>query len=286
GGRVGRAAVGAAALALAVAGWVGSRRLRVRELHARWPDLPAGLDGTRIAQLSDLHVGPQTSRRFLARVRRAVERSRADVVVLTGDLIDDHPPDVAHLAAALGTLSAPLGVYAVPGNHDVYAGWPAVAARLAALPLTVLVNDAAVVERGGSRLAVVGLGDPAGRGGPAGPDAARALARVPAGAFPVALAHNPALWPELAARGVRLTLSGHTHWGQLALPERGWSLATPFLRDLVMGAHRRAESLLYIAPGTGFWGIPFRLGAWPEVTVVTLGRGGSVEIVEGGISLG
>ena len=79
---------------------------------------------------------------------------------------------------------------------------------------------------------------------------------------------------------MRLTLSGHTHWGQLALPGRNWSLATPFLRDLVMGAHRRAASLLYIAPGTGFWGLPFRLGAWPEVTVITLGRG-EAGIVDG-----
>jgi predicted MPP superfamily phosphohydrolase len=120
----------------------------------------------------------------------------------------------------------------------------------------------------------VGTGDPAGgRGGPGRSPTSRARSRdVPAGRFTLALAHNPALWPALAERGVRLTLSGHTHWGQLALPGRGWSLATPFLRELVMGAHRRAASLLYIAPGTGFWGLPFRLGAWPEVTLVTLAR--------------
>src|SRR4029079_18653797 len=86
------------------------------------------------------------------------------------------------------------------------------------------------------------------------------------------LAHNPALWPALAARGVALTLSGHTHWGQFALPRLGWSLASPFLRH-AMGAHHEREALLYINPGTGYWGIPFRLGALPEVTLVTLRRG-------------
>jgi hypothetical protein len=280
GGRLGLLVVAVLAGAAALAGWAGTRHLRVRRLRAEWPDLPAGLEGLRIAQISDLHVGPQTSRRFLDRVRRAVERERPDLIAVTGDLIDDHAPDVAHYAAAFGALAAPLGVYAVAGNHDVYAQWPAVAAGLALLPLSVLVNEAVTVERDGARLTVVGVGDPAGRGNGAGPDPAGAVRGVPAGSFPVALAHNPVLWPALADLGVRLTLSGHTHWGQLAVPRRGWSLATPFLRDLAMGAHQRGASLLYITPGTGFWGLPFRLGAWPEVAVITLARGGAARLVE------
>ena len=88
----------------------------------------------------------------------------------------------------------------------------------------------------------------------------------------IAFAHNPALWPSLAARGVALTLSGHTHWGQFALPRLGWSLASPFLEH-AMGAHMEEDALLYISPGTGYWGIPFRLGASPEITLVTLRRG-------------
>jgi predicted MPP superfamily phosphohydrolase len=85
----------------------------------------------------------------------------------------------------------------------------------------------------------------------------------------IAFAHNPALWPSLAARGVALTLSGHTHWGQFALPKLGWSLASPFLEH-AMAAHVERDALLYISPGTGYWGIPFRIGASPEVTLVTL----------------
>ena len=97
----------------------------------------------------------------------------------------------------------------------------------------------------------------------------RALARVPPGATVIAFAHNPKLWPQLAARGVSLTLSGHTHWGQFALPMHGWSLASPFVQH-AMGAHVDRDATLYISPGTGYWGIPFRLGACPEVTLVTL----------------
>jgi predicted MPP superfamily phosphohydrolase len=100
---------------------------------------------------------------------------------------------------------------------------------------------------------------------------------VPPGAFVVALAHNPALWPALAERRVPITLSGHTHWGQFALPRLGWSLASPFLEH-AMGAHERNGSLLYIQPGTNYWGIPFRLGTPPEVTVVTLRRGAKAAI--------
>jgi predicted MPP superfamily phosphohydrolase len=274
----GRAAVAvAASLAtlIGLAGYAGTRRLVVQQVVASWPDLPPGLDGLRIAQVSDVHVGPHTPRRHLARIARVVHGAAPDVVAVTGDLVDDHASDVAHYAAGLGGLAAPLGVYAIPGNHDVYAGWEGVRAGLDQLPLTVLVNEGRVVERGGSRLALVGTGDPAGRWGGEGsaaPDIAAALASVPDDAFTVVLAHNPSLWPALAERGVPLTLSGHTHWGQFAVPSLGWSLATPFLEHS-MGTYERGRSLLYIHPGTNYWGIPFRLGTPPEVAVVTLRRG-------------
>jgi predicted MPP superfamily phosphohydrolase len=257
------------------AGWVGSRRLHVRRLRATFPELPAGLEGLRVVQLSDLHIGPQTSRRFLERVRSTVTAASADLIAVTGDLVDDHAPDSAHYASALGDLAAPLGVYVVPGNHDVYANWPAVRAELERLPVTILVNASRTVRRGDATLAIAGTGDPAGRWvttSDAAPDIDRTLRDVPPGAFTIALAHNPSLWPLLADRGVPLTLSGHTHWGQLALPAFRWSLAGVFL-DHAMGVVTRDASVLYIHPGTGFWGIPFRIGARPEVTIIELARG-------------
>jgi predicted MPP superfamily phosphohydrolase len=281
---LGRWMVGAAAALYAigiVAGWIGSRWLHVRQLTATFPDLPAALEGLRVVQLSDLHIGPQTSRRFLDRVRSAVRAAGADLIAVTGDLVDDHAPDVAHYARPLGDLAAPLGVYIVPGNHDVYANWPAVRAELERLPVTILVNESRLVERGGGRLAIAGTGDPAGRWiatSHAGPDIDAALRGVPPGTFTIALAHNPSLWPALADRGVHLTLSGHTHWGQLALPAFKWSLAGVFL-DHAMGVLTRDESLLYIHPGTGFWGIPFRIGARPEITIISLRRGPRTALV-------
>jgi len=274
-GAAGRAALaaGAAALLLAsVFGYAGSRRLEVRRLTALLPDLPRGLDGLVVAQISDLHVGPQTSRRFLARVAAAVHGARPDLIAVTGDLVDDFPADAGHYAAALAGLCAPLGVFAIPGNHEVYAGWTELRPRLEALPLTVLVNRSVTVRRDGAALVVAGTGDPAAAGGDAAPDVAGTLAGVADDAFVLALAHNPALWPALASRGAALTLSGHTHWGQLGFERLGWCLASPFL-ELAMGWHERDGRLLYIHPGTNYWGIPFRIGHAAQVAVITLRRG-------------
>jgi uncharacterized protein len=261
----------------AAVGYIGSRRLRVAELEARFGDLPAGLEGLRIAQVSDLHVGPHTPSRFLERIVRAVQHARPDIIAITGDQVDDYARDVESFARAFGGFSAPLGVFAIPGNHDVYAGWREVRAGLEGMGVTVLVNDARALVRGGDRFWIAGTGDPAGMGRPydaggsAAPEIARTLSRVPAGAFVIALAHNPAVWPALAARCVRLTLSGHTHHGQVSIPRLGWSLASMFLEH-AMGSHRQGRSVLYINPGTNYWGLPLRIGALPEVTIFTLRR--------------
>jgi predicted MPP superfamily phosphohydrolase len=274
-GRLLAVIVGTAVAVVLVAGYIGSRRLVVRHVDVDLPDLAEGFDGLRIAQLSDLHIGPHTSRSFIDRVVEATRALTPDLIAVTGDLVDDRAEDVAVYAKTIGALGAPLGVYMIPGNHDVYAGWEEVERALRAANIgTVLVNEARLIERGADSIALVGTGDPAGgRGGAtrAAPDIERALAQVPSDATVVAFAHNPALWPSLAERGVALTLSGHTHWGQLALPRLGWSLASPFLEH-AMGAHHDRDSVLYISPGTGYWGIPFRLGASPEVTLVTLRR--------------
>jgi hypothetical protein len=275
----GRAAIALVAIVFflfALAGYAGSRRLVVTRLAVTLPSLPRELEGLRIAQICDTHIGPHISRQSLARVATAVRDARADVIAVAGDLIDDYARDVDLYAAAFGDLTAPLGVFVIAGNHEVYAGWNEVRPRLEALGSTLLVNDGRVVEHHGVRLAIVGTGDPAAGhhaapGLPA-PDLGAALSSVPAGLFTIVLAHNPALWPPLAAAGVPLTLSGHTHWGQLSLLRTGWSLANPFL-SLAMGAYRRGDSLLYVHPGTGYWGVPFRVGARAEVAILTLSRG-------------
>jgi predicted MPP superfamily phosphohydrolase len=290
GGRVAVLILLAAAAAIFIAGYLGSRGLVVRRFVARSPRLPAGFEGVRIVQLSDLHIGPHTPRGKLARIAAAVRDAQPDLIVLTGDLVDDYARDVEPFEAGLGRLEAPHGVLAIAGNHDVYAGWAAVREGLERQGIVVLVNDAVRLERNGDAIAVLGTGDPAGhhftkRGGAAAaPDVRRALdaarAQVDgANGFVLALAHNPQLWPPLQRDGVALTLSGHTHWGQLAIPGR-WSLASPFL-DHAMGAYVESESVLYVHPGTNYWGLPFRLGTPPEVAVITLRQGAPAFEAEG-----
>jgi len=265
----------AVATVVLLVGYVGSRRLVTRQVEFGVPNLPESFDGLRIVQLSDLHVGPHTPRGFLGRVMRATQTLKPDLIAVTGDLVDDRPEDVGAYAKIFGALDAPLGVYIIPGNHDVYAGWEAVERALRAAELgTVLVNESTLLQRGRDTIALVGTGDPAGgrRGtSRAAPDVSLALEDVPANVTVIAFAHNPALWPALAARGVSLTLSGHTQWGEFALPKLGWSLAFPFL-ETAMAARVERDALLYVSPGTGYWGIPFRIGARPEVTLVTIRR--------------
>jgi len=261
--------------ALFVAGYFGSRRLVVHELEVSLAVVPPSFDGLTIAHISDLHVGPQTSIRFLQRVRNALSGLSPDLIVVNGDLVDDRAEDVEHFAAAFRGISAPLGVYITAGNHEFYSGWDAVAERLVEEDLgTLLVNEARTLRRGADSLHVIGVGDPAGlRSAPgAGPDIGRAFASVPPGGATIAFVHNPALWPALLERGTALTLSGHTHWGQFAVPRLGWSLASPFLEH-AMGVYRNGDAFLYISPGTGYFGIPFRIGAPGEVALVRLRHG-------------
>jgi predicted MPP superfamily phosphohydrolase len=278
---VGRWSVTALAVFLAVgslAGYLGSRQLVLRQLEVRLPNLPAALDGLRVVQISDIHVGPHTSRRHLTCIADTARSARPDLVAYTGDQVDDFCRDVEHFVAAFGGLTAAFGVYAVAGNHDVIAGWDCVHKGLSNAGITVLVNESVPIGRDGAQIWIAGTGDPAGeawhRGGGrhAAPDIERTLRRIPPRALIVVLAHNPVLWPDLARSGVDLTLSGHTHYGQLSDPGLRWSLASPFL-ELSMGSHRRDDALLYISPGSDYWGIPFRIGTPPEVTVLVLRQG-------------
>ncbi|HEX3868409.1 MAG TPA: metallophosphoesterase, partial [Gemmatimonadaceae bacterium] len=123
GGRVAAGTVLAIAITVLILGYVGSQGLVVRHVDVDVPGLPSSFDGLRIAQLSDLHIGPHTSRRFLRRVVSTTGGLEPDLIAVTGDLIDDRSEDVAVYSRRLRSLAAPLGVFMIPGNHDVYAGW-------------------------------------------------------------------------------------------------------------------------------------------------------------------
>lgn len=267
-------ALDAVALGLSIAaaswGFYQARRTpAVRQVVIPIDGLPAALDGLRIAQISDLHVGPTIKGDF---VRRIVERTNAlqpDIIAFTGDMADGPVERLAEDVAPLQALSAPLGLFSVTGNHEYYSGvhdWTAQAQRLG---FRVLLNDSQLIDHRGARIAIVGITDySAGemvadqRSDPAG-----ALDRAPQADLVVLLAHQPR--SVFAARGAHLQLSGHTHGGQFA----PWKYVVPLQQTYLAGLHRHESTWLYVHSGSGYWGPPLRLGAPSEIALLVLSCG-------------
>ena len=257
--------------AAAIVGGLRALRRRPRIIRHDIPvvNLPPALDGYRIAQISDLHCGPFVSAGQIDRWVARVNGLGADLIAVTGDLIASGDGYVSPVARALGGLRARDGAFACMGNHDYFTDGDVLAGALEGHGITVLRNRGVVIGRGAGRFFLAGVDDTwTGRH-----DLALALSqRSKHGDCPtVLLAHDPALFPAAVERGVDLTLSGHTHGGQIAFPlaPRRWNLAriiTPFTG----GFYRDGASSIYVNRGLGFTGPPVRFGAAPEIAVLTL----------------
>jgi uncharacterized protein len=257
-------AVGAGAAGVRTA-LAGPAVRRVELVLPRWP---RSLDGFRIVQLSDLHVGPILDRRFVADLVARATALAPDLVAITGDLVDGSVARLADEVAPLAGLRAAHGVFFVTGNHDYYSGADAWVTQVRALGIRPLRNEHVTIGSGEASFDLAGVEDhhahhvsPGHRS-----DVPAALAGRDHARPVVLLAHDPATFPEAARRGVDLQLSGHTHGGQI-WPFHGLvRLATPF----VAGHHRRGGAQLYVSRGTGFWGPAMRVRAQAEVTELVL----------------
>jgi predicted MPP superfamily phosphohydrolase len=266
--RLAAPAFAAAALA-AWAGWIEPRRLVVKELELELPNWPRRLDGLRAGVLSDIHAGvPHMGLDKIARAVDAANDRAPDVHLLLGDHLDASQPWRRRLkpevvASELARLRAPLGTISVIGNHDWRNSGDRMWRALAAVGITVLENRAVELDRG---FWVAGLGDMRHRR----PNIGAALREVPAGEPVIVLTHDPDVFPAMPER-VALTLAGHTHGGQIAIP---------VLRRPMMPSHygeRYARGLvvehgrhLLVSSGLGTSGLPIRLLAPPEVLILTL----------------
>jgi predicted MPP superfamily phosphohydrolase len=272
--RLGPWAVAAAAAAAVLSILLGlATALRppvLRRVAVPVAGLAPGLEGLRIVQISDLHLGPLVS---TASVDQLVARTNAlepDLVAVTGDLVDGEADGTRALAVRLGAIRATHGVFFVTGNHEYYSGVDRWLEVIRELGWRNLHNDHALLEHRGARLAVAGLPDPTGRSRPnGGPNLDRALAGLPADALPILLYHPPTGAAAAERAGVRLQLSGHTHAGQY-FP---WSLLIPRLYDHGRGLSREGRMWVYTSVGTGFWGPPNRFLVPPELTLLTLVAG-------------
>jgi uncharacterized protein len=261
---IGAAAATGAAPVLAAARDDAARNERVT-FHL--PGLDPAHDGLRVAQLSDIHVGPRTPPEL---IRRAIEDANAfapDLVVLTGDFLSRSPSEVEGMRALLGGLGAPA--IAVLGNHDVWVDPRGAASALRGHGYEVLENAWTPVRLRGVPFPVVGVGDHLTRR----EDVLAAVRGLPPGPSPLVLAHGPKTADRLRALGRPLVcLSGHTHGGQINLP-----IATPLLlaglrEPYARGSYRLGEVQLYVNRGVGMSGIRVRVNSPAEVTLATLRR--------------
>jgi len=251
-------------------GFINARRAaRVRTVEVPIIDLPAALHGFTIAQISDLHVGPTIKRDYVDAIVDAVNRLEADLIAVTGDLVDGSVAQLAHHTQPMSRLTARHGTYFVTGNHEYYSGARAWIAELRRLGLRVLINEHVVLEHEGEDVVVAGVTDYSAhyydeshRSDPHG-----AIAGAPANAaFKLLLAHQPRSAHSAAAVGFHLQLSGHTHGGQF-LP---WNFFVRLQQPFTAGLHRLGALWVYTSRGTGYWGPPKRLGAPSEITHLRL----------------
>ncbi|WP_181234494.1 metallophosphoesterase [Enhygromyxa salina] len=259
------------ATGLSVAGFAEARRVpRVVEVDVPVSDLHPDLDGLRIVQLTDVHIGPTIRGTWLSQVVDVVNSLEPDLVALTGDFVDGFVADLGPELAALSRVRARHGAFFVTGNHEYYWDGPAWCAAIGALGPTVLINEHRVIERGAARLLLAGVADlGAGRHEPShGSDPIKAKAGAPAHDFSLLLAHQPRSIYAAAKAGFDLQLSGHTHAGQY-FP---MSLMIHLMQPYVHGLAQHEDMQIYVSAGTGYWGPPNRAGSPSEITLLTLRR--------------
>jgi predicted MPP superfamily phosphohydrolase len=266
------AGVALAALAVTLLGaWNARRTAAVVAVDVPIAGLPAALHGFTIAQISDVHVGRTIRRPYLQAIVERVNRLEADMVAVTGDLVDGSVAELAEHVAPLAALRSRHGSFFVTGNHEYYSGAHAWIAELERLEVRVLLNEHVLLQHEGVHLLLAGVADhgahhfdPAHRSDPAA-----ALAGAPAHAtVRVLLAHQPRSAPAAAAAGFHLQLSGHTHGGQFW----PWNLFVPLQQPFTAGLHKLADLWVYVSRGTGYWGPPKRFGAPSEITRLRLVR--------------
>ena len=276
-------AVPVLALVVTAIGFLNARRTpAVVRVDVPIKGLPAALHGFTLAQISDIHVGPTIKHAYLQRIVSKVNTLRADVVAITGDLVDGRVADLAAQVAPLAGLTSRHGTFFVTGNHEYYSGAHAWIDELRRLGLTVLLNEHVVLHHGSAEaiaaqgesqimapLVLAGVTDysahhfdPAHRSDPHA-----ALEGAPPSALVrVLLAHQPRSAAAALEAGFDLQLSGHTHGGQFW----PWNLFVRFQQPFTAGLNRLQSLWVYTSRGTGYWGPPKRFGAPSEITAVRL----------------
>lgn len=259
-----------AAIAVGLAMRSAARPPRLGKHEIRLGRWPAALDGFRIVQISDIHIGAMLDSRFARSIVERVNALEPDLIAVTGDLVDGPVKHLRDEVRPFRDLRAPHGVYFVTGNHDYYSGADPWLAEVENLGMRPLRNERVTISRDGAHFELAGVDDH--RGNLFGPGHGEDVPKAVGGRDPndavVLLAHDPSTFPAAVQEGVDLQLSGHTHGGQI------WpfNLLVRAAVGFVAGHYRRGGSQLLVSNGTGYWGPPMRLRAPAEILEITLRR--------------
>lgn len=271
--------VGPLALAMTLWGfWNARRTATVLRVDIPIANLPEALVGFSIAQISDIHVGPTIQKAYLQRIVNRVNSLQADMVAITGDLVDGPVHTLGPLVEPLRELRARHGSFFVTGNHEYYSGAQGWIDHLRSMGLTVLLNEHVLIEhrsthteRANAHILLAGVTDYSAQHFDTRhtSDPLRALGHPPPHTdFKLLLAHQPRSAFAAADAGFDLQLSGHTHGGQFW----PWGYFVRFQQPFTAGLHRLKNMWIYTSRGTGYWGPPKRFGAPSEITYIRLVR--------------
>ena len=257
------------ALLVTLAGFYNARKApRVKTVDIPLKDLPPALQGFKIAQISDMHVGPTIKRPAMKYVVAKINQLQVDVVAITGDLVDGNVYELSRHVAPLAGLRSSHGTFFVTGNHEYYSGVHPWLKYLPTLGVRVLVNEHVILLHRHAPIVIAGVTDYSAAAYDTShrTDVALAITGAPRAAVKVLLAHQPRSSQAAEAAGFDLQISGHTHGGQF-LP---WNFFVRFQQPFTAGLHRVKEMLVYVSRGTGYWGPPKRFGAPSEITLLRL----------------
>ncbi len=243
--------------------------VKVQKIKLAYPDLPPGLDGLTLLQLSDIHLSRVVSRSYLRQCIQMANQLKPDIILLTGDYITRQKKYIPLMAEELSHLKSPLGSYAVLGNHDYWTHGPMVKTALRKAGIHVLTNQHAQIQVKDTELWILGVDDLwAGIF-----DLEKTFHGTPENRFRILLMHNPDEFEKASGYNPNLILSGHTHGGQVSLPYYGPILTPSRHGNLyASGLFKKEETLMYVNRGLGLISPPVRMGVRPEISLFTLHR--------------
>lgn len=267
----------------------GAYKYRVHKVKVSSPNLPAEFNGFKIVQLSDIHVGSFMSTDPITKAFDIVMQQNADLILFTGDLVNNIHEETVGYEAQFGRLKAPHGVFSVLGNHDYgdYVEWSSAEAKIANLNTLkqkhadfgwrLLMNEHVALEKNGAKIGLLGIENWGGnmhfpKYGKMN-EAYKGAEEFP---FKILMSHDPSHWDmqvKVEYPNIDLTLSGHTHGFQMGIEIPGfkWS-PSQYIYKKWAGLYKEGDQFLYVNRGLGFLGYPGRVGIWPEITVIELER--------------